>query len=63
MPAFELTGTDGEPIRSEDYRGRFLAVYFGYTHCPDICPLTLGVLKRAVELLTPEEQEQFAVLM
>ncbi len=63
MPAFELVGTDGQTLRSEDYQGRYVAVYFGYTHCPDICPLTLGVLKRAVELLTPEEQARFAVLM
>ncbi|MGE3960507.1 MAG: SCO family protein [Dehalococcoidia bacterium] len=63
MPGFELVGTDGEPLRSDDYRGRFVAVYFGYTHCPDVCPLTLGVLKQAVAELTPEEQTQFAVLM
>jgi len=63
MPRFELIGTDGQPLGSDDLRGRFVAVYFGYTHCPDICPLTLGVLKGAVELLTPEEQAQFAVLM
>jgi len=63
MPPFELIGVDGDPLSSEDYRGRILAVYFGYTHCPDICPLSLGILKRAVESLTPEEQEQVAVLM
>jgi len=58
LPPFQLIGVDGQPLASEDYRGRILAVYFGYTHCPDICPLSLGILKRAVESLTPEEQEQ-----
>lgn len=63
VPPFHLTGTDGQPISNEDYEGRVLAVYFGYTHCPDVCPLSLGILKRAAELLTPEEQSQFAVVM
>ena len=63
MPPFQLIGIDGEPLSSEEYRGRIVAVYFGYTHCPDICPLSLGILKRAVDSLTPEEQAQVAVLM
>lgn len=63
MPGFELVGTDGQPLRSDDLLGRYVAVYFGYTHCPDICPLTLSVLKQAVDRLEPTERDQVAVLM
>lgn len=36
------TKTDGTPFRLEDYRGKVVMFYFGYTHCPDYCPTTLG---------------------
>jgi protein SCO1 len=42
--------SDGLKVTQEDYRGRVVLVYFGYTHCPDVCPATLAnladVLKR-----------------
>jgi protein SCO1/2 len=42
--------SDGLKVSQEDYRGRVVLLYFGYTHCPDICPTTLAnisdVLKR-----------------
>ncbi|MCK9487735.1 MAG: SCO family protein [Dehalococcoidia bacterium] len=63
MPGFELVGTDGQPLRSDDLRGRYVAVYFGYTHCPDVCPLTLSILKQAIDRLDPAEQDEVAVLM
>lgn len=31
----------GKPITAADYRGKMVALYFGYTHCPDVCPATL----------------------
>jgi protein SCO1/2 len=36
-----LTGHDGKPRSLADFRGRFVVLFFGYTHCPDICPTTL----------------------
>jgi len=36
-----LTGHDGKPRTLADFRGRFVVLFFGYTHCPDICPTTL----------------------
>ena len=40
---FHLTA-DGKPVLAQDYRGKVVALYFGYTHCPDVCPATLANL-------------------
>lgn len=42
--AFELVDQDGEVRTWDDFRGKPVAVFFGFTHCPDICPMTLGEL-------------------
>ena len=36
-----LTGHDGKPRTLADFRGKAVVLFFGYTHCPDICPTTL----------------------
>jgi protein SCO1/2 len=36
-----LTGHDGKPRALADFRGKVVVLFFGYTHCPDICPTTL----------------------
>lgn len=41
--AFHMT-TGGKPVTAEAFRGKVVALYFGYTHCPDICPATLANL-------------------
>ena len=51
---FQLTGHDGRPYRLADFRGKVVAVYFGFTHCPDVCPLTMATLGQAVQLLGDE---------
>ena len=38
---FELVGVDGEPVSSEAFAGKARAVFFGFTHCPEVCPTTL----------------------
>jgi protein SCO1/2 len=35
---------DGRPVTGETFRGKAVALYFGYTHCPDVCPTTLANL-------------------
>lgn len=35
---------DGKPVTAADFRGKLVALYFGYTHCPDVCPATLANL-------------------
>ncbi|MEZ4415861.1 MAG: SCO family protein [Gemmatimonadota bacterium] len=42
----------------EAARGKVTFVYFGYTHCPDICPITMATLARALQRLEPAEREQ-----
>lgn len=61
--SFTLTGEEGEPVSLADFRGEVVAVYFGYTHCPDICPLTLGTYKAALDRLPAEVSEQVNVVM
>ncbi|GIU85891.1 MAG: hypothetical protein KatS3mg009_0406 [Acidimicrobiia bacterium] len=43
--------------------GGLLAVFFGFKHCPDICPTTMADLSRALELLGPPRSERVAVAM
>ena len=48
---FQLEGDDGRPHQLADFRGKVVALYFGYTRCPDVCPLTLATLAESVRLL------------
>jgi protein SCO1/2 len=51
-PDFELTAHTGDRVRlAELGKDRVLALFFGYTHCPDVCPLTMANLGRAIGLL------------
>lgn len=50
-PDFELTDHEGNPFRLSEHEGRVTAIFFGYTHCPDICPLTLMHMQDAAEEL------------
>lgn len=39
---FDLIDSDGRRVSDRDFRGKWLLVFFGYTHCPDVCPTTLN---------------------
>jgi len=59
---FRLESAAG-PIRTaEDLRGRAVLLYFGYTHCPDVCPMTLGRIKTALAKLPEAKAEKTAVV-
>jgi protein SCO1 len=49
-----LTDHTGRPRRLEDFRGKAVVVFFGFTHCPDVCPTTLGDMSNALKKLGPE---------
>ncbi|MSR07997.1 MAG: SCO family protein [Gammaproteobacteria bacterium] len=48
ITAFELTNQDGQPFRLSPLRGTPVLAFFGFAHCPDICPMTLGQLQAVV---------------
>ena len=47
LPEFSLLDHTGAPIGRDVFRGQWDLVFFGFTHCPDVCPLTLQVLADA----------------
>jgi protein SCO1/2 len=53
MPDLELQLTDdsGKAVSAADYRGKVVLLYFGYTHCPDVCPLTMAHLHVVMQRL------------
>ena len=50
---FELTDEKGQRVTDEEYRGRWMLVFFGYTNCPDECPLTLQKMATTLQDLGP----------
>ena len=54
---FSLQSASG-PVNLEDYRGKVVVLYFGYTFCPDICPTSLSLLSVTLNELTAEELQQ-----
>ena len=51
---FALTADDGQPVTGASFRGRTTLVYFGYTHCPDVCPETMARLMQVIAKLGPD---------
>ena len=51
---FILVDQNGKTVLDEDYRGSFLLITFGYTHCPDVCPTTLQGMASALDILGPD---------
>jgi protein SCO1/2 len=59
LPSFELRDTHGASLTPDRLRGRFTLLFFGFTNCPDICPLTLAALASAyAELATDADPPQ-----
>lgn len=46
---FAMTDDTGKPVSDRSWPGKFLLVYFGYTHCPDICPTSLATVAGAMK--------------
>jgi protein SCO1/2 len=62
-PATELTDTDGHPFSLADSTDKRLTlVYFGYTHCPDECPATMGTIASAMLQLDDADRRNVQVV-
>ena len=51
---FTLVDPTGKTVTDQDFRGRYMLIFFGYTHCPDICPAELQVMAAALDQLGPK---------
>jgi protein SCO1/2 len=51
LQAFELLTHNGEPFTLDSLKGHWSFVFFGYTHCPDVCPTTLATLSAVAKQL------------
>jgi protein SCO1 len=56
-PDFSLAGSDGSPLTLQRYRGKVVLLEFGFTHCPAICPTTLGNLVQMFRKLGPAAKD------
>lgn len=59
---FTLTDDRGHQVSAKDFVGHIALVYFGYTHCPDVCPTTLAKLKAAIDRLPESTAKDVRVL-
>jgi protein SCO1/2 len=62
-PDVTLTDTAGKPFNlRRDTAGRLTLVYFGYTHCPDVCPTTMADLASALRDLARTDRDRISVV-
>jgi protein SCO1 len=54
--ALELHDTSGRVRHLEDFRGKAVVLFFGFTHCPDVCPTTLADLAGVMKTLGPDAE-------
>jgi protein SCO1/2 len=60
---FHLTDQNGRPVSDEDFRGKPFLVFFGYTHCPDVCPTTLFDVSEVMRRLGPDADKTAALFI
>lgn len=61
-PSLELMSADG-PVELDDFAGKVVVVYFGYTFCPDVCPATLAKLADSLDLLGDKASEVQVIMV
>ncbi len=61
---FELTDHEGKRVKLSDFTNqkKIVLLFFGYTHCPDVCPMALETMAKVMKNLTPEEAKRVQVL-
>ncbi|HWT34705.1 MAG TPA: SCO family protein [Paraburkholderia sp.] len=59
---FSLPDSSGKTRTLADYKGKVVVLFFGYTHCPDVCPTTMAELSQALQQLGPEDAKRVQVL-
>jgi cytochrome oxidase Cu insertion factor (SCO1/SenC/PrrC family) len=52
---FTLVNHKGETVTEQDFRGKYMLLYFGYTYCPDVCPTALSDMASALDMLGEEK--------
>lgn len=63
LPNVTLTANNGQPFQlNEDLEADIALVFFGYTYCPDICPLTLADVRQALDGLNPADRQRVQVI-
>ena len=60
---FELTDHSGQSFTRENLKGKWTMIFFGFTHCPDICPTTMATLSKMYQELSEEEKTDLQVLL
>ena len=55
---FELSDLSGKSVNQSDFQGQFLLVFFGFTHCPDICPTQLAFMSQLMSNLDKIDNRQ-----
>jgi protein SCO1/2 len=53
---FTLTASNGQTVTQKDFAGEPTLVFFGYTHCPDVCPATLFEMSEVLRALGPDKK-------
>jgi protein SCO1/2 len=61
--ALDLTDHHGKPRQLQDFRGKAVVLFFGFTHCPDVCPTTLAEISQALKQLGPDAERVQVVLV
>ena len=57
-----LTDHNGHPVTLGSFKSKVIVLFFGYTHCPDVCPTTLSDMASAIKLLAPADAARVQVL-
>jgi protein SCO1/2 len=58
--AFALTGEDGKIVHDTDFKGKYRLVYFGYTFCPDVCPVDVQKLMMGLKAFEKQDPARAA---
>lgn len=59
---FKLTDENGNTVTQKKYLGKINMLFFGYTHCPDVCPATLTKMGQALQAMPEDARKQVNVL-